>query len=246
MPNPWNVGSPARSKKLKLRRADRCVVCERDLPAGEEAVWHPDLRHVTCLGCEAKHGEVVVGEAGASALREYERRHQRREDHARSKLGRLGVALARVIDEPTSTKVWRQGGRGEVRTAARLAKHLAGTGLRLLHDRRIPGHGQANIDHLAIGPGGVTAFVLAVTRASVSAGSIGRTESCQWVSRACGESQGWNPLSATSCLRAGAVLRGGGVDLLSTRRSRLELLLESPHVAACRRTMSGTRSLPIP
>ena len=60
--------------------------------------------------------------------------------------------LARVIDEPSSTKVWRQGAQREVRSAERLSKHLAGTGVLLLHDRRVPGHGQANIDHLATDP----------------------------------------------------------------------------------------------
>jgi hypothetical protein len=132
------------------------MVCKRDLAVGELAIWHRDLRQITCVGCPVDAGPVVEGTAGASALREYERRHRRREDYASEKLGGLGVVLARGIDEPTTTKVWRQGGDGEVRSAARFAKHLEGTPVRLLHDRRISGHGQANIDHLAIGPGGVT------------------------------------------------------------------------------------------
>lgn len=144
------------SKRLRLRRADRCLACDRELAVGDEAVWHRDIRRVTCVGCRVDGRAVDEGTAGASALREYERRHRRREEHARERLGGLGALLARVIDEPTSTKVWRQGANGEIRSAARLAKHLDGTAVRLLHDRRIPGHGQANIDHLAIGPGGVT------------------------------------------------------------------------------------------
>jgi hypothetical protein len=116
---------------------------------------------------------VSEGRAGASALREYERRRQRREDHARDKLGGLGVVLARVLDEPTSTKVWQQGGKGEVRTGARLAKHLEGTGARLLHDRRIPGRGQANIDHLAIGPGGITVIDSKTHRGNVRIDHVG-------------------------------------------------------------------------
>jgi Nuclease-related domain len=39
---------------------------------------------------------------------------------------------------------------------ARLEKLLDETGVRLLHDCRVPGHGQANIDHIAVGPGGIT------------------------------------------------------------------------------------------
>ena len=67
-------------------------------------------------------------------------------------------ALAKVIDEPSSTKVWQQGGRGEARVGARLEQLLDGSGVRLLHDRRVPRHGQANIDHIAVGPAGVTAI----------------------------------------------------------------------------------------
>jgi hypothetical protein len=121
---------------------------------GDEAIWGRASRTLTCIGCDLADVPVVEGQPGASALREYERRHLAREHHAREKLGGLGVLLAKVIDEPRSTKVWKQGGRGEVRTGERLAKHLDGHGVRLLHDRRIPGHG--NIDHLAVGPGGVT------------------------------------------------------------------------------------------
>jgi hypothetical protein len=99
---------------------------------------------------------VDPGLAGASALREYQRRHDAREQHAREKLGRFGGFLAKVIEEPSSIRSWQQGGHGEVRVAARLEKLLEGTDVRLLHDRRVPGHGRSNIDHLAVGPGGVT------------------------------------------------------------------------------------------
>jgi hypothetical protein len=150
------VHPSGRSKRLRLRRADRCLACGRELAVGDEALWHRDIRRVTCVGCPVDDTTVVEGAAGASALREYARRRQRREEHARERLGGLGALLARVIDEPTSTKVWRQGANGEIRSAARFAKHLDGTAVRLLHDRTIPGHGRANIDHLAVGPGGVT------------------------------------------------------------------------------------------
>ena len=106
--------------------------------------------------CDLSEAPVVEGRAGASALREYERRRQRSELHAREKLSGLGVLLARVIDEPQTIRAWQQGGNGEVRAGARLAKHLEGHEVKLLHDRRSPGHGNANIDHITIGPGGVT------------------------------------------------------------------------------------------
>jgi hypothetical protein len=78
-----------------------------------------------------------------------------------------------VIEEPSSTKAWKQGGQGEVRTASRLEKHLAGTGVRLLHDRRIPGHGNANIDHLTIGPGGATVIDSKTYRGQVQVDRVG-------------------------------------------------------------------------
>jgi hypothetical protein len=115
----------------------------------------------------------AVDRPGASALREYERRHQQRENHARQTLGGLGGLLARVIDEPSSTKVWKQGGEGEGRTASRLAKHLAGTSVRLPHDRRIPRRGSANIDHLAIGPGGITVIDTNTHRGKVQLDRVG-------------------------------------------------------------------------
>lgn len=147
---------------MRLRRPDHCRVCSTDLPAGTVAIWDPAARTVMCLGCAS--AEVAAGPAapidpgqpGASALRQHQRLHDAREQHAREKLGGLGVFLAKVIDEPSSTRAWQQGGNGEVRVGARLETLLDGTGVRLLHDRRAPGHGQANIDHIAVGPGGVT------------------------------------------------------------------------------------------
>jgi hypothetical protein len=117
--------------------------------------------------------EPVPGEAGASALREYERRRRQREQHARETLGPLGGLLARVIDEPSSTKVWKQGADGERDTASRLDKHLAGTGVLLLHDRRIPRRGAANIDHLAVGPGGVTVIDSKTHRGKIQVDRVG-------------------------------------------------------------------------
>ena len=52
-----------------------------------------------------------------------------------------------------NTRAWRRGATGERRTA-RLLAPLERRGWAVLHDLAIPGS-QANIDHLAIGPGGV-------------------------------------------------------------------------------------------
>jgi Nuclease-related domain len=167
------VSASASKKWLCLRQPDRCAVCGHELVAGDEAIWDLVSRTVTCLGCDRGEAPVVEGRAGASALREYERRRQVREQHARERLGGLGVLLARVIDERQPTKAWQQGGNGEVRAGARLAKHLDGHEVKLLHDRQIPGHGNANIDHIAIGPGGVTVIDAKTHRGKIRVDRVG-------------------------------------------------------------------------
>jgi hypothetical protein len=56
-----------------------------------------------------------------------------------------------VTSEPQSTRAWATGARGE----EKLAEALAGLeGIRVLHDRRVPGT-KGNIDHVVVGPAGV-------------------------------------------------------------------------------------------
>jgi hypothetical protein len=93
--------------------------------------------------------------AGQSARSEYERRRNAREARLRKRFGRLAPAAGLIGGEPASERAWRRGAEGEVRTAGRLAKHLRERGVTVLHDRRVPGR-RANIDHLAVGPGGIT------------------------------------------------------------------------------------------
>jgi hypothetical protein len=45
--------------------------------------------------------------------------------------------------------------------------------VRLLHDRRIPGRGQASIDHLAIGAGGVTVIDTKAVRGRIRVERVG-------------------------------------------------------------------------
>jgi Nuclease-related domain len=126
-----------------------------------------------------------VGRPGASALAEYRRRRAvDRAAWSRSLLwraaavlaagaaaGLLGSQLASHVTAPAvvlaaagvgwrlrfrpsaETRAWRRGARGERRTA-RLLAPLERRGWAVLHDLAIPGSA-ANIDHLAIGPGGV-------------------------------------------------------------------------------------------
>ena len=65
----------------------------------------------------------------------------------------IGRALLAVRDEPRSVQAWAKGAEGERRLGAELDS-LCRASIFALHDRRIPGS-QANIDHLAVTPGGV-------------------------------------------------------------------------------------------
>jgi hypothetical protein len=167
-----------RLKTLALRRPDRCAVCGVDLPAGSRARWDSAARVTICLGCpvaseDAGQESLESDSPGASAMREYARRRTAREQRIRSRFGALGVLVARLTDEPVSIRVWKQGAEGERKLAARLEQLLHGTRVQLLHDRRIPRKGRANIDHIAIGPGGVTVIDAKTLHGKVSVERVG-------------------------------------------------------------------------
>ncbi len=155
---------------ISLRWPGHCEGCATDLPPGTKA-WHTaSTRSVTCGDCvEAVPAPassppptvaptsvppIDAGVAGASARREHERLCQRRERHARERLGWIGVAHARLT-EPQQITAWRTGAQGEEQLGRYLDTHLAKVGTIVLHDRRIP-RSKANIDHVVVGPGGVT------------------------------------------------------------------------------------------
>ena len=96
---------------------------------------------------------VASGTAGASARREHERRVAKRDARIRAAYPRLGGLILAVSDEPQSIRAWERGAVGEEKLARSL-DGLIERGVRVLHDRRIPG-GRANIDHLVIAPAGV-------------------------------------------------------------------------------------------
>ena len=54
---------------------------------------------------------------------------------------------------------WERGAKAE-RDTARLLRRLRWRGWRVLHDRRLPGHGRANLDHVLISPCGTAVVVL--------------------------------------------------------------------------------------
>lgn len=91
--------------------------------------------------------------AGESARREYERRRANDEARIRERWGKLGGLAVALSDEKQSTKAWSSGAAGEAAVGARL-DGLASESIRVLHDRRIP-RSKANIDHIAVTPGGV-------------------------------------------------------------------------------------------
>src|SRR5665213_1435548 len=98
----------ASRKQIRLCRADCCVECGAELAAGDEAIWDPDAKTVTCLSCDAGSETVVEGQPGGSALDEHRRRQQRREQRARENFGRLGGFMMWLNGEPPSTKNWKQ------------------------------------------------------------------------------------------------------------------------------------------
>jgi Nuclease-related domain len=160
----------SRHPPIRLDHDTRCQSCGKRLVAGDLVAIGQVSDTIVCVTCTV---DLPNGKAGGSAQREYDRRRQRRHDHARRTLGLIGAVLAHVIEEPQSTKSWAQGARGERRTAVRLEKHLAGHPVKLLHDRRIPGRGKANLDHLAVGPGGITVIDSKTHRGEVRVERVG-------------------------------------------------------------------------
>lgn len=73
----------------------------------------------------------------------------------RERLGPVSGVVLALSSGPQHEQAWARGAEGEVKLARKLERWTAGHGVTLLHDRRMPGS-RANIDHLAIGPSGVT------------------------------------------------------------------------------------------
>jgi hypothetical protein len=100
--------------------------------------------------------DASIHAAGRSAHREYQRRRAARRQRATARYGTLGALFVNVTADPATIQAWAQGAGGELQTARQLARFLRRSDVIVIHDRRIPGRGRANIDHLAIGPGGIT------------------------------------------------------------------------------------------
>jgi hypothetical protein len=76
------------------------------------------------------------------------RREQAADDDVRAEVD------AAITRQQQQLRAWTQGAEGE-RLVARAIESLAPYGWTSLHDLRWPGRQQANIDHVAIGPGGL-------------------------------------------------------------------------------------------
>jgi len=163
-------------KRMKLRYAGTCSRCGAVLEAGQTADYDRTSRTVACVACPARRAlperaeesaapqhaitpdlppelEVVDGVAGASAAREFDRRHDARQQRVQANHPRIGRLLLAVFDDPQSTTAWSTGAVGEQRLGGMLSG-IAGPTVRVLNDRRIP-RSTANIDHLVVCPSGV-------------------------------------------------------------------------------------------
>lgn len=148
-------------KRMLLRYPGTCRACGADVPARAEAIYERSTKTVRCLACSVAESDqavspgaqVGIGTPGASARREYERRHDGREARVRSRHPKIGGLLLALSDDPQSTSAWNTGAVGEERLGAKL-NELASDRLRVLHDRLIPGT-RTNIDHIAVASTGI-------------------------------------------------------------------------------------------
>jgi hypothetical protein len=122
-------------------------------------MWDKRSRTATCESCvalpadQADVPEIDRGRAGASARREWAKRHDNREQRIRKRHKRLGGLILATTSDPASTAAWAKGAHGE-ETIGRSLDLLREEGFAVLHDRRIPGS-KANIDHIVVGPAGI-------------------------------------------------------------------------------------------
>lgn len=163
-------------KRMKLRYAGSCARCGTPIEAGMTADYDRASKTVACVECPARcalperaeasaaprHAitpdlplelEVVDGTAGGSATREFDRRHDARQQRVQANHPKIGKFLLAVFDDPQSTTAWSTGAVGEQQLGSMLAG-IAGPTVRVLHDRRIP-RTTANIDHLVVCSSGV-------------------------------------------------------------------------------------------
>ena len=167
--------SPA-PRVIRLSRRGTCELCGAEVESGERAWWTRGRPLVVCLSCrppdmasnatettkdamnpapssDDRRAEIRVGIAGDSTMREYQRRHDAREERVRQRWGRLSGLILALTDDPSTTRVWQRGSLGESKLATVLGK-LERDDVILLSDRRVP-RTRGNIDHLIVAPTGI-------------------------------------------------------------------------------------------
>jgi hypothetical protein len=138
-----------------LRYKGQCARCTGTVYPGDCGYYERVSRRVYCARCGPYAAPPVkMNPAAASAAREYQRRRRGREQRLNDALP-FGGRLVAKLTEPQHQRAWATGAAGEVQGGQALEMHLKGSGVVLLHDRRKPSS-RANIDHVAIGIGGVT------------------------------------------------------------------------------------------
>ena len=110
-------------KRMKLRYAGTCSRCGAPLAAGVTADYNQTSKTVACVECPARRAmperaeqsaaprhaitldappelEVVDGTAGGSAAREFDRRHEARQQRVQANHPKIGKFLLAVFDDP--------------------------------------------------------------------------------------------------------------------------------------------------
>lgn len=151
-------------RMITLRYPGSCRRCGTSLQPGDRALHDRAARAVQCLCCTTRPAVAWSvppelppvtdsGRAGRSARREHQHRVASDTATLRAEHRFLWRLLLRTRSTPQSTAAWATGADGEQRVATVLDA-ATGVGVRVLHDRLVPGT-SANLDHLAVGPSGV-------------------------------------------------------------------------------------------
>jgi hypothetical protein len=129
-------------KLLFLRRDGVCSQCGCALPAGIRAYWLRPEHVVLCTRCVDPSGT-----GGSGAARDYERRQETQIEQKQGRYGTIGLLAARISRAPARGNEWED--------AEHIARLLTDKPVKVLHNRNLPGQ-RMSIEHIAVGPGGVT------------------------------------------------------------------------------------------
>ena len=144
-------------KQITARRLSMCEVCSKEIEKGQPLVWSRAKSAVRCIGCQnisvekkpVKKISKVVGEAGASAKRQYKTRSAKDSSKVEFLHPRLAKLLRVDNVDSQTTKNWAKGAVGEEKVGGFLRKFIKKNGGVLLNDRQVPGT-KKNLDHILI------------------------------------------------------------------------------------------------